>query len=289
VEHLSAWLEQEIPGRAICAYHAGMSQPDRKRSQDLFMREKGAVIVATNAFGMGVNKPNIRFVLHYNLPASLEAYYQEAGRAGRDGYTADSVLYHSARDLAIQEFFISKIGDNNDQLRETEILRLQENARRKLVTMKRYAFARYCRRRNILNYFGQNAEISGCHCDACRGKITRAPERVALDNGLRSYSKQKRIKLRIPKDEVLPPLDPATRRRFESLRETRRRLAHQDSLPVFCVMHDRTLLEVAREAPVSKSALLEIFGVGAKTVEKYGDALLAAIRAGSPGNEKGGP
>jgi ATP-dependent DNA helicase RecQ len=68
VEHLSAWLEQEIPGRAICAYHAGMSQPDRKRSQDLFMREKGAVIVATNAFGMGVNKPNIRFVLHYNLP-----------------------------------------------------------------------------------------------------------------------------------------------------------------------------------------------------------------------------
>ena len=289
VEYLSAWLEQEIPGRAICAYHAGMSQADRKRSHDLFMREKGAVIVATNAFGMGINKPNIRFVLHYNLPASLEAYYQEAGRAGRDGYTADSVLYHSTRDMAIQEFFIDKIGDNNDQLRETEILRLKESARRKLVTMKQYAFARYCRRRIILNYFGQNAEVSGCHCDACRGKIKRAPERVALDDGLRSYSKQKRIKLRIPKDEVLPPLDPATRRRFESLRETRRRLAHQDSLPAFCVMHDRILLEVAREAPASKSALLEIFGVGAKTVEKYGDALLAAIRAAVWENEKGGP
>jgi len=185
--------------------------------------------------------------------------------------------------VAIQEFFIDKTGDNNDQLREPEILRLQQNARRKLVTMKQYAFARYCRRRNILNYFGQNAEISGCHCDACRGKIKRAPERVSRDHGLGSYSKQKRIKLRVPNQEVLPPLDPATQRRFESLREARRRLAHQDSLPAFCVMHDRTLLEVAREAPASKSALLEIFGVGAKTVEKYGDALLAAIRSGGPG------
>lgn len=278
VEYLSAWLEQEIPGRAICAYHAGMSQADRKRSHDLFMREKGSVIVATNAFGMGINKPNIRFVLHYNLPASLEAYYQEAGRAGRDGYTADCMLYHSTRDVAIQEFFIDKIGDNNDQLRDTEALRLQENARRKLVTMKQYAFTHYCRRRNILNYFGQNTEICGCHCDACRGKIKPAPERASSGDSLHSYSKQKRIKLRIPKSDVLPSLDPAGQRRFESLRETRRRLAERDHLPAFCVMHDRVLLELAREAPASKSALLAISGVGHRTVEKYGDALLAAIR-----------
>ena len=85
VEELTAYLEQKFPDRIICGYHAGMSQPDRKASQDRFMQGTGAVIVATNAFGMGINKPDIRFVLHYNLPGSVEAYYQEAGRAGRDG------------------------------------------------------------------------------------------------------------------------------------------------------------------------------------------------------------
>jgi ATP-dependent DNA helicase RecQ len=87
--------------------------------------------------------------------------------------------------------------------------------------------------------------------------------------------------LRIPKQDVFASLDPATQRRFESLRETRLRLAKQDNLPAFCVMHDRILLEVAREAPASKPALLQISGVGDKTVEKYGDALLAAIRGSS--------
>ena len=79
VEELTALLQQKFPDRTICAYHAGMEQPQRKASQERFMHTSGAVIVATNAFGMGINKPDIRFVLHYNLPGSVEAYYQEAG------------------------------------------------------------------------------------------------------------------------------------------------------------------------------------------------------------------
>jgi ATP-dependent DNA helicase RecQ len=277
VELLAAWLEQEIPGRTICGYHAGMSQADRKHSQDLFMREQGAVIVATNAFGMGINKPNIRFVLHYSLPASVEAYYQEAGRAGRDGRTADCVLYHSTRDVAIQEFFIDKIGENNEQLKDAEIARLQDVARRKLAALKQYAFGSYCRRQYILRYFGQSARIEGCRCDACRGAIKRAPERDANDR----TSKPKRIKLRLPKDAAPATLDAAAQRRFESLREARRRLAEQDDVPAFCVMHDKVLAEIARQVPASKAALLEISGIGERKAEKYGDALLAAIRPGN--------
>src|SRR5271166_5852684 len=158
-----------------CGYHAGMTQAERKSNQERFMQDKGAVIVATNAFGMGINKPEIRFVLHYNLPGSVEAYYQEAGRAGRDGRSADCVLYHSPRDLAIQEFFVDKIGENNEQLKLDEIERLKDSATRKLQAMRQYASSRYCRRWNILNYFGQQATISGCGCDVPRqGEAARS-------------------------------------------------------------------------------------------------------------------
>lgn len=166
VDEVTAMLAAEISDRPVFAYHAGMDAAARTANQARFMSTPRAVCVATTAFGMGVNKPDIRFVVHHNFPGTLEQYYQEAGRAGRDGLPARCVVLFSFQDRKTQEYFIEKIGDEGD-LPPDRVAELQQVARDKLELMVRFLTTHRCRRQMILDYFGDEAPIEGCTCDVC--------------------------------------------------------------------------------------------------------------------------
>jgi ATP-dependent DNA helicase RecQ len=155
-ESLAESLQEE--GFAAKPYHAGLSDKDRAENQELFLRDEVRVICATIAFGMGINKPNVRFVLHHDLPKNIEGYYQETGRAGRDGLPGECVLLFSAGDVAKQVNFLDEISDPEQR----------RVARTQLQTMVHYAESAGCRRRELLNYFGESFSAPNCgSCDNC--------------------------------------------------------------------------------------------------------------------------
>ena len=175
VEEIAALIRESFSDRPVFAYHAGMEMNVRTESQEKFMAAPRAIAVATNAFGMGINKPDVRLVCHYNIPGTLEAYYQEAGRAGRDGLPARCVILFNYQDLLLQEFFISKIGDDNSDGDSEAVAALKRHAHQKLELMISYAQTHRCRRKMILDYFGDEAEVHDCHCDVCGLATGSAP------------------------------------------------------------------------------------------------------------------
>ncbi|MGF1634547.1 MAG: RecQ family ATP-dependent DNA helicase [Phycisphaerae bacterium] len=179
VEAVTDLVAARFPGRCVVAYHAGMDAEARRRNQEQFMATAGAVAVATNAFGMGINKPDTRLVMHYNIPGTLEAYYQEAGRAGRDGLPATCLLLFNFRDRATQEYFIGRIGKDGSM--EPDVLEeLKARAANKLEWMCKYAQAPGGRRRMILDYFGDETPITDDTDDALAYAGVKASEEVSL-------------------------------------------------------------------------------------------------------------
>lgn len=152
-EGLAAKLEQK--GYEAEAYHAGLNFEERNRIQENFVRDKTKIICATLAFGMGIDKSNVRYVIHYNMPKNIEGYYQEIGRAGRDGLASTALLFHTYADIIQLRKFTE--GAGNEEL---------QNA--KLDRMKEFAEATHCRRRILLSYFGEYIEKDCGHCDNCK-------------------------------------------------------------------------------------------------------------------------
>ncbi|MFT7581381.1 MAG: RecQ family ATP-dependent DNA helicase, partial [Myxococcota bacterium] len=185
-------------GRPVATYHGGMADAARSDAQDRFQSVENICIVATNAFGMGVDKANVRVVVHWDIPGSLDAYYQEAGRAGRDGKPAHCFLLFTYADTRIHEFFIDKGGE---ALAPDSRVAYAEMERSKLKAMVRYAYADECRHGAILRYFGDRPERcgsgTGATCDNCNGDVGEigldAPKAGSLKPSIRDVRVEPRI------------------------------------------------------------------------------------------------
>jgi ATP-dependent DNA helicase RecQ len=252
-------------GISAVGYHGKMDGKARKRNQELWVSDEASVLVGTIAFGMGINKPNVRAVIHLSLPKSLEQYYQEAGRAGRDGQPADCALLWQKKDAGLLAYFIEELRDKQER----------ERCWQAYHTMRKFVDAPQCRHRQICLHFGETPKWTSCGmCDVCAD----SPEWMTVGKPARE-----RVRAASRKQPVQTQQPAANPELFALLAEWRMEVARRNSVPAFVILNDASLTDLCCRRPGSRGELLDVFGFGAKKAELYGAELFALFKAFAEG------
>ena len=260
----------EENGVAAIGYHGQMESAARRENQEKWMADEVRVIVGTMAFGLGINKAAVRTVIHLSLPKSVEQYYQEAGRAGRDALPADCFLFWQKKDTGLHAFFIGKIADPSEK----------ERAWQRYHEVERFVQSTECRQRHVCRHFGEAPKWEGCgNCDVCAA----VPDwlEIEADQDKRSRGRPRVTQTAHPAQprasgtSAKPSVD---RELNEFLRKWRRNTAKESGLPAFVVLHDSTLEDLCLVEPSNLQELRRVSGFGDKKVQMYGKQILEAIQ-----------
>ena len=225
VDELTAYLNKI--GIHAARYHAGLSEKERQKQQEAFLYDESPVIVATNAFGMGINKPNVRYVIHYSVPGNIEAYYQEIGRAGRDGLQAEAILLYAPQDIHLQEFFVQK-SEGSEAYKQNEYDKIRE--------MNAYANTQTCLPRYLLQYFGETVTQDCGRCSNCLDERELVDVTVDAQKVLANVMRMNQRFGKTMVAKVLKGSNDASVKKYEYLRD----------LPTFGLMKERTLKDLTQ-------------------------------------------
>ncbi len=259
VEETVDFLQDQ--GIAAVGYHAKMDAGDRRRNQERWMSDEVRVLVGTIAFGLGINKATVRAVIHLALPKSVEQFYQEAGRAGRDGNPADCILLWRKQDAGLLGYFANQILDKAERDRAWDRYR----------TIRAFAESGRCRHRQICTHFGETPKWTSCGgCDVCGAAPPWLTEPMTPAVVRRAVSSAGAA--------AASPLADADQGLREYLREWRRTTAKEKGTPAYVVLHDTSLDEICRSKPNSIAKLLNITGIGERKADLYGQGILSALR-----------
>jgi len=284
---------------AAVPYHGKMETPTRRRNQERWMNDEVRVLVGTIAFGLGINKSAVRAVIHMSLPKSIEQYYQEAGRAGRDGLLSDCVMLWQPKDVGLLAYFIEQLKDPAEK----------ERSWQRYHTVKRFVESDRCRHLQICTHFGQTPKWDRCEmCDVC-GNV---PDWLKAPMEEPVVAKKKRTKpkpaaMDVPRFAPAPPPRPQAppapplappkpaaaaprppvealtfdldRELFEFLKQWRQRTAQRAAVPAYIVLSDASLVDLCQKKPSNLRELLRVSGFGERKAELYGRDIFAAFEA----------